>query len=386
MKIGILGPATPFRGGIAQFLHNMADELAIEHEVVVISFISQYPGFIFPGRSQMEPLSRDCAYPVYRSLTPYNPLTWKSTAQKIISEGIEQLIIKFWIPFFCPAYTYIIKYLKKHSQVKIHILCHNLDFHEKWLMGRYLTKKTIQHAHSIIALSENVYRSSLQLAPQKTIKLFHPLYEVEKNQPLHDTHLIDHIAMGDKCVLFFGFIKDYKGLDIFLRAIPDTLKRLPDLQFIIAGEVYGRTKKYHQIIDSYPLDIRRHILFLDKYIPSDEVGVYFSRADVVVVPYRTATQSGIISLAYSYQLPVIVSRIDGLSEMVVDGETGLLFASENHIDLSEKIVKFFQAPTEYKKNVELYNSHYTWKSFVREMIEDISGNKENYLDKKKDIR
>ena len=383
MKIGILGPAAPFRGGIAQFLHNMADGLSQENEVFVFSYIKQYPRLFFPGKKQIENTPKSHKYPIHRIITPYNPFSWRKAAEHIKKLDLEHLIIKFWIPFFCPAYTFVIDYLKKHSKVKIHILCHNLEFHERWLFSDILTKRMIKNADNLIVLSENVFESAKKFGHQNLniTKLFHPLYDVQLEKYDKKSSFKQLNIPEKPTVLFFGFIKHYKGLDVLLRAIPMVTKVLPDVQFIIAGEVYGTPKCSPHIhgggrggtsTDAFMLSDTSpsNIIFHSTYIPSEDIPHYFTIADIVVAPYRSATQSGIVQLAYSYLKPVIASDIAGLREMIEINKTGLLFENENHTDLAKKIIEYFKISKDidFRSHITNHNEHYTWEAFINQIV------------------
>ena len=382
MKLGILGTARPFRGGIAQFLHNMADELAKEHEVVVFNFIKQYPKLFFPGKGQTDesvktplpPFKKEGIYPIYQILTPYNPCTWKAAAKFIISQDIEHLIIKFWIPFFSPAYRYITNYLKKHSKVQVHILCHNIEFHEWWFLGDCLTRSMLKNSDSIIVLSENVNKIAKQFYRKKIIKLFHPPYSVETISFEQSTSF-EYLKIPHKpTVLFFGYIKPYKGLDVLLKAIPIVNKTLPDVQFLVAGEIYGRSMgKIRATYGQLP-SFKDTLIIHDKFIPESEIVHYFNVADVVVLPYKTATQSGVIHKAYSYNKPVISSDLDGLREMIVENETGLLFKSEDHEDFAEKIVYFYREfiHKDYAEKIAEFNQNHSLEMFVKRLVVTLS--------------
>ena len=369
MKIGLLGPAHPFRGGIAQFLHNMADNLSENHEIIVFNFKNQYPNFIFPGKDQYDNSDKSYNYPIYRLLTPYNPFTWKKTADFIIKSNIEHLIIKFWIPFFCPSYIYIMNYLKIHSNIKIHLLCHNIIFHEYWLFSKYITNKMLLKAHNLIVLSENVY-SKLPKMKTNILKLFHPIYNnfLEQNDRAAS---FEYFKLSEKpTVLFFGFIKNYKGLDVFLKSIPLIAAKQPNIRFVIAGEIYGRAKQYLNILNSFKNQY--DIIFHDFYITTKIIPHYFNIADIVVVPYKTATQSGVIQLSYAFNKPVIASNILGLNDMIVENETGYLFETNNHFDLSEKVLYSLEnSHIDYKRNIMEFNKQFTWDKFTERLIKFI---------------
>lgn len=365
MKIAFLGPVSPFRGGIAQFLQNMAANLAVGHEVVVYSFLRQYPRIFFPGKDQYEKSQQKYNFEIKRVLTPYNIFTWRKAAKSIIADAPDHLIIKFWIPFFCPAYIYLTRYLKKHSNIKISMLCHNIDFHEKWLFAEFFVKKMLQKVEKVIVLSGNVYYQALKHKDkQDVVRLFHPLYEVNLSYYKRETSLKNLNIPNKPTILFLGYIKPYKGLETLIKAIPIINKTLPDAQFVVAGEAY------------YEIEMPTELpclIYHNKYIPQSLLPHYFTIADVVVVPYRSATQSGIILLAYSYLKPVIASNINGLKEFVTEHKSGLLFEKENENDLAEKIISFLQENrSHYVEDIKELNKKYTWEKFTENLIEALN--------------
>ena len=369
MRFGLLGPASPFRGGIAQFLHHLADHLGLLNQVEIFTFRHQYPSLFFPGANQTGE-SNECPFPLYRVLTPYNPISWKQTAQYIYQRKINHLIIQFWIPYFCPAYITICKFLKKHCRIKITLICHNLIFHEKWLFSNLLVYLMLKHVDQIVVLSDHVYREFLtnyKTMVPKLVKMFHPYYEVEC---IHDKYKACQ-KIGIKpapTILFFGFIKKYKGLDVLLKAFELVCQENPQIQLLIAGEVYGSIRKYQRLIarSSY----QNQIYFHHEYISLESIPLYFQSCDVVVVPYKTASQSGVIQLAYSFQKPVIASNIDGLNEAVIEEKTGFLFQNKDHFDLAKRIRQFFYSYQKhnYPDQISNFNKDYTWKIFVSSNI------------------
>jgi len=382
VRVAILGPASPFRGGIAQFVHNMADELCKGNDIIIFSFRKQYPQWLFPGKSQTEDTGFSYSYPIHRTLTPYNPITFKQTAQKIVESQPQHLVVQFWIPYFCPAYTAIIKYIKKNSNIMVHILCHNITFHERWLGGNWLTKKMLKLADNVIVLSKAVEGEAKRLNLPQITTLFHPIYHIgtplTASEPItvgtplaaSASYSFAHIRIPQKkTVLFFGLIKKYKGLHIFLKSIPIITKRIEGIQFIIAGQVYGRASKVRRAIAKLSCD---NVIFRGEYIRGEDVPHYFNVADVVVVPYLSATQSGIVQLAYSYKKPVICSRIAGLIEMVEEGATGLLFEKGDPVDLAEKIFLFFTQGGGYAKGIEKHNENNTWEFFGKALLTTFS--------------
>ena len=368
----------PFRGGIAQFLHNMVKSLSVDNEVVVFNFKKQYPTLLFPGKKQTEPAKYNQNFNNIRILTPHNPFTWKKTAKTVISYKIDLIVFKFWLPYFCLPYTYLINYLKKHTKIRISILCHNIEFHEKWLFSTFFTKKMLKNVDYVMVLSDNVYIQAKNYVPaEKIIKLFHPIYEVEPYK-LSKKEAFEHLNIPCKIsLLFLGFIKPYKGLDVLIKSIPSVIKNFKTLtplapefekdsniQFIIAGEAYTRIS----------IDEDENIIFRNKYISLDEIPYYMAIADAVLIPYRTASQSGIVQLAYSYLKPVIASDIPGLRENIIPEKTGILFTNEDENDLAEKILYFFKVKNsiDFENNIKCYNKDYSWEKFAKMFISHIN--------------
>jgi glycosyltransferase involved in cell wall biosynthesis len=226
----------------------------------------------------------------------------------------------------------------------------------------------LKNVDDVIVLSENVYNIATKMTGKNIIKLFHPLYETE-SLPSKEESFASLKIPPKKSILFFGYIKAYKGLDIFIKAVPLVTKKFPDVQFIIAGEVYGKSNVYDKMIEDLATD---NLIFRNQYIPVSEIPNLMNIADIVVAPYRTATQSGIIQLAYSYQKPVIASDIAGLREMVLDGQTGYLFQSENEVDLADKIIKSLSEETDFTENISKNNQKFTWDAFVSDFFKSLT--------------
>ena len=257
-----------------------------------------------------------------------------------------------------------------NSDIKLCLLCHNMDFHEKWFLLSKFTGLLLEYTDKLIVLSDIVARSAVRYKaynPNKLIKLFHPLYEVSEVKTDKQILCKQLDIKPLKTIMFFGYIKLYKGLDVFLKAIPLVHQDYRDVQFLVAGEIYRNDKIYKEIIRKYPDEI--NFVLHDKFIPNTDIDKYFSIADVIVVPYRSATQSGIVQLAYSYKKPVIVSNVEGLKDMVIDNQTGLVFEQNNHNLLAEKILEFLKSTNNFAKYIEEYNDKYSWKNFTDKLLQ-----------------
>ncbi len=359
MKIALLGPAAPFRGGIANFAAHLADELGeMGHEIRFFNFVKQYPAWLFPSSGQEDDsLPR---FPAQRVLTPYNPFTWQRALKEIKAWEADLIIVSWWLPFFAFAYYYLLKRLK----VRKVILAHNIRPHENWLGWKLLLQKVFNQADSVVVLSKSCYEDIKRHLPnmlyQKSRLGFHPIYSAaESFQFQPDSNLR---------LLFFGLIKTYKGLDILLDAMPLILKELPDAKLLIAGSVYGSEEPYLQQIQR--LGLQRHVEHHFRYLSDEEVAGFFSKSDLCVLPYKSATQSGVIATAFSYNTPVIASDVGGLGEYIDHGNTGLLVPPEDPQALADAIIRFqreqLHAPMQDK--IAKVKAGYSWRKLAELMI------------------
>lgn len=368
MKIAFLSPFYPYRGGIAQFSDSLYEVLSKEHEVKAFTFTRQYPKILFPGSTQYvldEDLKRNIN--AERILDSINPLSYRKTANRIHEYKPDLIITSYWMPFFAPAFGIVTRSLKKKGYKIISIL-HNVIPHEKRPGDIMLTKFFFRQNTGLVVLNEESKKDIENLIPgAKYIIQPHPLYnhygsEIDKQEARKKLN----IPEIKKVILFFGFIRDYKGLDILI----ESMKDLDDsYHLLIAGEVYGSFQKYRDIIDKYNLQdkISLHI----KYIPDSNVPVYFSAADVTVLPYRSGTQSGIIGISYHFNLPVIIADTGGLKEMVEDGKTGLVISSSTPELIVNAVKKYFVEGLKEKSqpNIREYKKKYSWDNLAKAIID-----------------
>lgn len=362
MRIAFLGPSYPWRGGIAQFAQNFAEKLAKnDNEIMMFTFINQYPPIIFPGGNQFEQGKKNFNMPTHRILTPYNPITWFSAIHDINGWDPDILIVSYWLPVFAPAYGFVLRHLKK---CKIVFLIHNLDFHEKWPMADKLSKYALKPADYFLTLS-TISTDKLKLLrfnrDNQIIQLFHPVYEYINTQ--------DQAIKDYKRILFFGFIKHYKGLDILLEAMPKVIKEIPQIKLVIAGEVYGDNSLYIELIKKLNLvnNIESHF----SYISDEQIEEYFLRSDVCVLPYRSATQSGVTQMSFAYEVPVIATRVGGIEETVKDYINGLLVEPNNPDTLADKIIEYYNSniADKFHANIRKQNENFSWDTFTKRFLE-----------------
>lgn len=332
MKIAFLGPAPPFLGGISQFASHLADEFSsLGHEICFFNFKQQYPALLFPAGIQEDESQPN--HPSQRVLTPYLPQSWLKTIRAINAWQPDLIIISWWVPFFAPAFGYIIRRIKNCRKL---ILAHNIVPHEKWPLTRKLLRYAFAPADDILVLSKSCLQDIKAWLPnkvvRKTILGFHPIYSAQQGE-ISKTN----IQPG---LLFFGLIKDYKGLDTLLEAMPTIRREIPDIRLQIAGSVYGDEAIYTRQIEDLALSAYVDTDF--RYISGSEVSAYFRKADVCILPYKSATQSGVIATAFSYDTPVIASHVGGLSEYIEDGITGLLIPPDDPPALAAAVIRFYQ--------------------------------------------
>ena len=365
MKIAYLSTFYPFRGGIAQFNANLYKELQKKHEVVPFTFKRQYPGFLFPGKTQYITVN-DHAIPIdsISILDTANPLSYRMCARQIAKIEPDVLIMKYWMTYFAPALGVVANYLKKRG-CKIISIMDNVIPHERRFFDKALTTWFLRQNSGFVTMSESVRDDLLTLRPDAPFILqAHPLYN-------HFGERTDkRLACGQleinpekKTLLFFGLIRDYKGLDLLIAA----MSLLDEsYQLIIAGESYGDFGKYRQAIDCSPACSR--IRVLNRYITDDEVPLLFSAADLLVTPYRSATQSGVIPIAYHFDLPVLATDVGGLKENIERSGTGLVCLPTIE-SLSEGVQKFFQSDRGiFIANIQKEKEALSWETFTEALI------------------
>ena len=364
MKIAFIGPAYPLRGGIAQFICLLAEELQKRHEVKIFSFRRQYPRLIFPGKEQIDRSEQQPDLNIEAVVTPYNPLTWFAAVQKISEWQPDLIILKYWIPFFAPCYGWLIRHLKRRQKVKVVYLIDNIVFHEKWLWADKLSRYALQRADKLITMSDAVFRETKQLLPKaEVIRGFHPTYNCYNLNNFNKLSAQKKLNLvGKKVILFFGYIKPYKGLDLLIAAFPMILSKLPEAHLLIVGEVYGKDETYFQSIKE--LNLQSHVSFINRFVANEEVEIFYKAADVLALPYRSATQSGVVQIAYDFGLGAVCTPVGGLPELVIDGKTGIVAQDATAQAFAAATIKFFELNAEeLQQNVLAENGKYTWQKF-----------------------
>ena len=321
MKIAILSPAHPFRGGIAASSERLAKEFQeMGHDVELITFTRQYPAFLFPGKTQYSQQEAPEGLKITRLIHAYNPFNWIWAGIKLRKHPAELFIVRYWITLMAPALGTIIALAKRKR--KCIGLVDNIIPHEPHFYDRMLSAWFIRFMDAFVVMSKSVREEIRSFNASKPVSYFpHPIYDIYGQKPEKRKALeILQLDPQFNYILFFGFIRDYKGLDLLLEAMADDkIRRLP-VKLVVAGEFYGNEEKYVELIKRRGIGDR--VILHDDFIPDEKVKCYFSAADLLVQPYRTATQSGIAQIAYHFELPMVVTRVGGLPEIVIHGQSG----------------------------------------------------------------
>ncbi|NOZ09252.1 MAG: glycosyltransferase [FCB group bacterium] len=367
MRIALVSVAPPYRGGISLNTAILLTHLQKKHTVRCFNYSRLYPEFLFPGKTQYEtgkpavPVSSD------RCLDSINPFTWYRTAGNIRKFDAEAVIFRFWNPFFAPALGTIAGILRKRSpDIKIMAMSDNIQPHEPHFFDGPLIRYFLNKMQTHVVLSEAVERDLHKFitAPEYR-RLYHPIFDVfGKSQPKSEARR-DLQIPGKYVILYFGLVRQYKGLDVLIRATRLLKEKFSDFQVLAVGECYGDRAKYEQLIVSE--DVSDKFTWLNAYIPDQQVGQYFSAADVVALPYHHATQSGVVPLAYHFDKPVVVTRVGGLHEMVAEGESGFLVEPDSPRELADclyanLISGKFSSMTE---GVRRQKEKFSWEIFVQ---------------------
>jgi len=368
MKISLLSVAPPYRGGISEQTYHLYSQLKNSHSVNIVNFKRQYPKFLFPGKTQYRNTPLKNQDKNHRIVDSINPFSWIKAVKFIKKSSPDLIIIRFWNPFFALCHSYIIRKVKKQlKNTKVVCICDNIIPHEKHFYDIPLIKKLFKHIDAYIVMSIKVEEELRDIVSNPIYKkMFHPIV-AEANMPSQEVSKAKMGLTGKKVILFFGLIRQYKGLDVLIRANKYLKEKLSGYQILICGESYQDENKYNKLIKENSKN--NEIRWINQYIPDSEVSTYFSASDVVVLPYKNASQSGIIPLSYSYKRPVIASDIKGIQEMIIDQETGFLFEKNNSEALSESIIDFFSNKKNYNENIIDFRKQFSWNYFIEGVLD-----------------
>ncbi|TXK48601.1 glycosyltransferase [Pontibacter qinzhouensis] len=370
-RVVIVGPAHPLRGGgMATFNERLAQAFQqAGDEVEIVTFSLQYPSFLFPGKSQFtnEPAPEGLSIKVL--MNSVNPISWLRTGHYIRSKRPDLVIFRFWLPFMGPCFGTIARIIRGNKHSRILAITDNVVPHEKRFGDVPFTKYFLSACHGFVSLSKAVLQDLQLFEPGKpSIYLPHPLYD-NFGQPVSKAEACAALGLAPATpyLLFFGFIRAYKGLDLLLRAMAEEpLRQLPELKLIIAGEFYEDAAPYQELIAE--LELEERLVLRTDFILNAKVRYYFCAADLVVQPYKHATQSGVTQVAYHFDKPMVVTNVGGLAELVPDGEVGHVVEPEPTA-IANAIAEFYgqNQGEAFSRNIQSYKARFSWSNFVQQV-------------------
>lgn len=343
MRIVILGTAWPYRGGLAAFNERLAKQFVREgHEVEVVTFTLQYPSFLFPGKTQYSNEAAPEGLKIVREINSCNPINWLKIGKRLQKEAPDLLISCYWMAFFAPCYGVIQKVVKRNGKTRCIALVHNMIPHEPSVLDKCFAPFYIKHTDGFVALSESVVRDIALLDKKQKPKTYspHPVYDhYGEKMDKQEACVALGLDEGKRYMLFFGLVRAYKGLDLLLDAFGKVKDELKDLQLIVAGEFYEDEEKYRRQISDNGLINR--VIIKNEFIADADLRKYFGAADLIVQPYKTATQSGVTQVAFHFEKPCLVTNVGGLGEIIHDSKMG--YAAEPQVDaIADSLMDYYQ--------------------------------------------
>ncbi len=370
-KVIFIGPAYPYRGGIAAFNENLAT--IFQHngwECKIFTFTQQYPNLLFPGKNQLTTEDPRPNLSIKRGIYSTNPLNWLKISKEIIKEDPDLVITQYWMPFMAPAFGTILRGIKKElKDIKTVTVVHNFKPHESRIGDKQLNKFIANRTDILVSLSSSVKADIENSVKDKPVlQLFHPIYN-HYGSEISKTNAKEALGWSEdtKYLLFFGLVRAYKGLDLLIEALA-LLESNEKYKLVIAGEFYEDQKKYDKLIAEKNLENR--IIIRNEYIPNEDIPKLFCASEAIVLPYRTATQSGVVPIALHFRRPVIVTRVGGLAALIERHNIGLIAEPEassiaNHLDA------FLTGSVKLNNDFEEIKDDLSWQSFYDEFLQNI---------------
>jgi len=370
-KIIIIGSAYPYRGGLASYNERLAQAFqSLGYEVKIYTFTLQYPSLLFPGKTQYssDPSPKDLN--IVQAINSVNPLNWVKVGKRIRQEEPDLVICKFWLPFMGPCFGTIGRIIKRNKKTRFITIIDNIIPHEKRPGDKMFAQYFVNVCDAFITMSRAVQNDLKLFTPSEHVRfIHHPIYDnygamVGKSEARRWLK----IKEDTKLLLFFGFIRRYKGLDLLIEAMNDARIRNMEIKLLVAGEYYGDASYYQSLIAKFGLE--DSIIEKAEFISNEEVRYYFGAADLVVQPYRTATQSGISQMAYNFEKPMVVTNVGGLPEIVPHGKAG--YVVEPHPQaISDAIVDFYEEEkeVEFALNVAEQKKRFSWEAMAGGVLE-----------------
>ncbi|MFN7313270.1 MAG: glycosyltransferase [Bacteroidota bacterium] len=369
-KILIVGPAWPLRGGLATYNERLADAFNKQgHTCEILSFSLQYPSLLFPGKTQYSSDTAPSGISIHSKINSINPINWIRVGNEFKRRNYDVVVFRYWMSFMAPAFGTIARILKSNTKTKILAITDNVIPHEKKFFDTAFTNYFLPVCDGFLTMSESVKQQLVELGYIKpTTYVPHPMYDMF-GEAIDKTSAKQALQLDTKqpYLLFFGFIRQYKGLNILLEAMATPQVRALGVKLIVAGEFYEDKTPYLNYIQANQLT--DSVIVCDDFIPNSEVSKYFCASDVVVQPYLNATQSGVTQIAYYYNKPMIVTNVGGLAELIPHNKVGLV-CEVNAQQIADAIVTYYSQQKEaiFSSNMEQEKLRFTWENVCNELL------------------
>lgn len=370
-KVVIIGPAHPLRGGLASFDERLARQFMQEgNEVTIYTFSLQYPQFLFPGTTQYSTEAAPKDINIKVCINSINPINWLMVGSELKALKPDIIVVRYWLPFMGPCLGTILRRARKNHHTKVVCIADNIKPHEKRFGDTVFTKYFIAAGDAFITMSAKVMKDLKSITNKPAQQVVHPLYDnfgeaVPKEEARRQLGLLEN----EKIILFFGFIRQYKGLDLLLQAMAHPSVRQSGIKLLIAGEFYEDRKAYDELINQN--DLSSQLILKTDFIPDSMVRFYLSAADFVIQPYRNATQSGVTPLAYHFEKPMLVTNVGGLPDLVPDGKVGLV-CEPTPDAIASKILELYELGENYfLPHLREEKKKYSWHNltnYIRDLL------------------
>lgn len=367
MKIDLIGPSYPFRGGISSYTTLLFRHLRARHQTRFYCFQRQYPRFLFPGKADRDEsrffLREEGSQPLLDAL---NPLTWLRVARCVIKDRPELTILPWWVTYWAPQYLTMILLIKIFSATRILFICHNVIEHEAHFLKTVVSRLVLSQAYGFIVHSEEEKKKLEALTGKGRIMVaMHPTYDVFNTAPMPKTSARERLGLPDeKIILFFGLIRSYKGLPYLINALPLILDRV-NVRLLIVGEFWEDKKRYLRLIDK--LGVKQRVTVIDRYVPNEDMPGYFYASDLVILPYTSVTGSGLLQLSYAFGRPVVTTTVGDFPKIVTDKKTGFLVAPRSAREIANAVIDFYENhdADEMSARIREERGRFSWDHLIR---------------------
>lgn len=369
-RILIVGPAHPLRGGLATYNERLAAVLKESgHECDILSFSLQYPKLLFPGKTQLSSDSAPNNITIHAEINSINPLNWISVGLKYKKAKYDIVVFRYWMSFMAPAFGTIARLIKSNAHTKVLAITDNVIPHERKFFDAAFTNYFLPVCDGFLTMSESVKQDLIDLKLTQPIAYVpHPMYDtfgtaIDKNE----AKKLLGLDSGTNYLLFFGFIRKYKGLGLLLNAFADERLKALNIKLIVAGEFYEDKNPYLEQIEK--LGLKDRVIVCDDFIPNNQVSTYFCASDVVVQPYLNATQSGVTQIAYYYNKPMIVTNVGGLAELVPNNKVGFV-CNVSEQEIADAMYNFYTQQKEqaFTNAAEQEKQRFTWQNLCNQLL------------------